>query len=288
MNQHEPAIEYIKVDGIWDNQTNPVEATSVVEKVMGLLKTHPRKEIGVVTFNALQQMLILDLLEAAAVDSGISLPSTLFVKNIENVQGDEKDIIIFSIGYAPDKKGKMMMLFGSLNAVGGENRLNVAVTRAREKIILVSSIWPEQLKTDDSKNDGPRLLKEYLTFARDVDQRRFKPQITPLDGERSHWYLKNHLQQWSATRLNEFSFETNALPFSDISVKQRDNYLGILLTDDARYHQSQSVKEAHAYTPLLLSQKNWSYRMVYSRNYWRDREKVEHEIILFTGTAASH
>ncbi len=288
MNQHEPAIEYIKVDGIWDNQTNVVEAERVVEKVMGLLKTHPRKQIGVVTFNALQQMLILDLLEAAAVQAGISLPSTLFVKNIENVQGDEKDIIIFSIGYAPDKKGKMMMLFGSLNATGGENRLNVAVTRAREKIILVSSIWPEQLKTDDSRNDGPRLLKEYLTFARDVDQRRFKPQITSLDGERSHWYLKNHLQQWSAARLNEFSFETNALPFSDISVKQRDNYLGILLTDDARYHQSQSVKEAHAYTPLLLSQKNWSYRMVYSRNYWRDREKVEHEIILFTGTAASH
>jgi hypothetical protein len=288
MNQHEPAIEYIKVDGIWDNQTNPVEAASVVEKVMNLLKTHPRKEIGVVTFNALQQMLILDLLEAAAIDAGISLPSTLFVKNIENVQGDEKDIIIFSIGYAPDKKGKMMMLFGSLNATGGENRLNVAVTRAREKIILVSSIWPEQLKTDDSKNDGPRLLKEYLTFARDVDQRRFKPQITSLDGERSHGYLKNHLRQWSATRLNEFSFETNALPFSDISVQQRGNYLGILLTDDARYHQSQSVKEAHAYTPLLLSQKNWTYRMVYSRNYWRDREKVEHEIILFTGTAASH
>jgi hypothetical protein len=232
-------------------------------------------------------MLILDLLEAEAINIGIPLPATLFVKNIENVQGDEKDIIIFSIGYAPDKKGKMMMQFGSLNSTGGENRLNVAVTRAREKIILVCSIWPEQLKTDDVKNDGPRLLKQYLAFAREVDQRRFTPQTNEQDGERSSWYLKNHLRNWSVSRLNEFSFETNSLPFSDISVKKKDNYLGILLTDDIRYYQSQSIKEAHVYTPSLLSQKNWNYRMIYSRNYWKDREKIEHEIILFSGTAAS-
>jgi hypothetical protein len=287
INKNQPAIEYTKVDGVWENQTNNAEAEAVVAKVISLLQTQPGKEIGVVTFNAPQQMLILDLLEAEAINIGIPLPATLFVKNIENVQGDEKDIIIFSIGYAPDKKGKMMMQFGSLNSTGGENRLNVAVTRAREKIILVCSIWPEQLKTDDVKNDGPRLLKQYLAFAREVDQRRFTPQTNEQDGERSSWYLKNHLRNWSVSRLNEFSFETNSLPFSDISVKKKDNYLGILLTDDIRYYQSQSIKEAHVYTPSLLSQKNWNYRMIYSRNYWKDREKIEHEIILFSGTAAS-
>src|SRR5690606_31627296 len=123
---------------------------------------YPDKEIGVVTFNAPQQVLIMDLLDAESERRGTRIPSSLFVKNIENVQGDEKDIIIFSIGYAPGKKGRMTMQFGSLNTAGGENRLNVAVTRAREKIILVTSIWPEQLKTQESKHAGPRLLKEYL------------------------------------------------------------------------------------------------------------------------------
>ncbi|HEY9049000.1 MAG TPA: AAA domain-containing protein [Ohtaekwangia sp.] len=286
LNKNQPAIEYKKVEGIWENQTNIVEAEAVAIIVMKLLQENPRKEIGVVTFNAPQQMLILDLLEGHAAHTGVPLPASLFVKNIENVQGDEKDIIIFSIGYAPDKKGKMMMQFGSLNTTGGENRLNVAVTRAREKIILVSSIWPEQLKTDEVKNEGPRLLKQYLAFAREVDQGRYTPQTTEADNERATWHLKKSLQHWSANRLPGFVFETNELPFTDITVKKKEQYVGILLTDDSRYHQSQSVKEAHAYTPALLAQKNWSYRMVHSRNFWRDRERVEHELILFTGSAA--
>jgi len=180
-----------------------------------------------------------------------------------------------------------MMQFGSLNTTGGENRLNVAITRARERVILVSSIWPEQLKTEEVKNDGPRLLKQYLAFAREVDQRRFTPQTVNRDNERATWHLKKSLQRWSASRLQGFTFETNELPFTDITVKKQDQYVGVLLTDDTRYYQSESVKEAHAYTPALLAQKNWHYRVVHSRNFWRDREKVEHELILFAGTANS-
>ncbi len=160
LNQAEPAIQYCKVEGVWENHTNTVEAELIVEKVFQILQQHPAKEIGIVTFNAPQQMLVLDLLEAEAAKTGKIIPASLFVKNIENVQGDEKDIIIFSIGYAPDKKGKMSLQFGSLNAAGGENRLNVAVTRAREKIILVTSIWPEQMKVGSIKNEGPKLSAE--------------------------------------------------------------------------------------------------------------------------------
>ncbi|HEY9005723.1 MAG TPA: AAA domain-containing protein [Ohtaekwangia sp.] len=287
LNKNQPAIEYKKVDGMWEGQTNIVEAEAVVTAVMNLLRDYPNKEIGVVTFNAPQQLLILDLLEAEAMRAQMALPATLFVKNIENVQGDEKDFIIFSIGYAPDKNGKMMMQFGSLNTTGGENRLNVAITRARERVILVSSIWPEQLKTEEVKNDGPRLLKQYLAFAREVDQRRFTPQTVNRDNERATWHLKKSLQRWSASRLQGFTFETNELPFTDITVKKQNQYVGVLLTDDTRYYQSESVKEAHAYTPALLAQKNWQYRVVHSRNFWRDREKVEHELILFAGTANS-
>jgi hypothetical protein len=282
MNQHEPAIEYCKVEGIWENQVNRQEAEVVVARVMGLLEKYPEKEIGIVTFNAPQQMLVMDLLDQAL---GRELPSTIFVKNIENVQGDEKDVIIFSIGYAPDKKGKLAMQFGSLNALGGENRLNVAVTRAREKIILITSIWPEQLRTADLQNEGPKVLQRYLQFARDVHEGRFEPGTSYASHERAGWYLNSRLQQWGEKNLNGFTIENNTLPFSDLSIRDSDQYVGIVLTDDARYKQALSVKDAHAYTPALLAQKNWNYRFVFSRNFWKDREKVESELKWFAGAS---
>ena len=82
----------------------------------------------------------------------------LFIKNIENVQGEERDIIIFSIGYAKNERGKVVALFGPLSQEGGENRLNVAITRAKEKIYLITSIEPEELNVTYSKHIGPKIL----------------------------------------------------------------------------------------------------------------------------------
>ena len=287
LNRAEPAIQYCKVEGIWENHTNAVEAERIVEKVFQILEQHPNKEIGIVTFNAPQQMLVLDLLEAEAAKRGKIIPPSLFVKNIENVQGDEKDIIIFSIGYAPDKKGKMSMQFGSLNAAGGENRLNVAVTRARERIILVTSIWPEQLKVESIKNEGPKLLRKYLQYAREVDQGTYKPHAKPAFTKHKDWYLSNRIKQWGEGRLDKFVFQTDTLPFTDVGVLHNNQHLGIILTDDVRYFSSLSVKHSHAYIPAILTQKNWKYRMVYSRNLWKDREKVEEELIFFIGSRFS-
>ncbi|RAW00697.1 AAA domain-containing protein [Pseudochryseolinea flava] len=286
INQNQAAIEYHHVPGFWENHTNQVEAQAVVDCVMSLLQTQPGKSIGVVTFNAPQQILILDLLESEAAKLKLSIPSSLFVKNIENVQGDEKDVIVFSIGYAPDKKGKMVMQFGSLNAVGGENRLNVAITRAREKVVVITSILPEQLKTESLKNDGPELLRKYLAFARDVHHRKFVPAVQINLPVNPTWYLSPHLQSWVKQRLQGYDFDVNVLPYTDISVRQGDQYLGAVLTDDARYFQALSVKDVYAYTPSLLNQKRWRYHTVYSRNFWKDREKVESELMRFVGSGS--
>jgi hypothetical protein len=283
INENKPAIEYCKVDGLWDNHVNETEANEIVAKVLEIIRSTPEKEIGVVTFNAPQQMLILDKLEEALLKSAMQMPPSLFVKNIENVQGDEKDIIIFSIGYAPDKKNKMMMQFGSLNMVGGENRLNVAVTRARERVVLVTSIWPEQLKVDDIKNEGPKLLRAYLEFAREVSQGKFRPQMNPQNEQNASWYLNSHLKRWGEQRFDAVTFEPNTLPFSDLNFRMAEQYLGLILTDDVRYHTSFSAKEIYAYTPALLEQKNWSYRMIFSRNFWQDRQKIEDELSIFIG-----
>ena len=284
LNRKEPGIEYHTVSGVWENQTNEAEATAVVAKVFAILEQNPQKEIGVVTFNAPQQMLIMDMLEAETLRTGMAMPKSLFVKNIENVQGDEKDIIIFSIGYAPDKHGKMAMHFGSLNTAGGENRLNVAVTRAREKIILITSIAPEQLNVSEIKNEGPRLLRKYLEFARHVDLRKFRPRTNYRSNQSVDWYLSSRLKQWSKERMQDFVFDTNGLPYTDISVMQEDQHLGVILTDDARYFSGLSAKDVHAYTPALLTRKNWKYHTVYSRNLWKDKDKVENDLMLFVGS----
>jgi hypothetical protein len=283
LNQNKPAIEYRKVEGVWENHVNEIEAEAIVNCVLEIVRSTPTKEIGVVTFNAPQQMLILDKLEEAFVTADMQIPPTLFVKNIENVQGDEKDIIIFSIGYAPDKKNKMMMQFGSLNLAGGENRLNVAVTRARENVILITSIWPELLKVDEIKNEGPKLLRSYLEFARDVSSGKFRPKMNPQNEQSASWYLNSRLKNWGEKRFDAVTFEPNTLPFSDLNFRTSEQYLGVILTDDSRYHSSFSAKEVYAYTPALLEGKNWSYRMIFSRNFWQDRQKLEDELSIFIG-----
>jgi hypothetical protein len=225
------------------------------------------------------------LLEEEFAKSGKSVPSTIFVKNIENVQGDERDVIIFSTGYAPDKKGKLMMQFGSLSLAGGENRLNVAVTRAREKILVVSSIWPEQLRIEDVKNDGPKLLKLYLEYARQVYQNDFQPkshyrkQSTSID-----WYLNERIRSWASKKFKDIKVSVNTLPFADLHVVKNGVYGGVILTDDSRYLESINIKDGHAYTQTHLQSKNWQYYMVFSRNFWLDRERVENELSRFIGS----
>ncbi len=281
INQTESPVAYHKVDGIWEDNTNEVEAHEIVSMVLEMVKSNPDKEIGIVCFNAPQQMLILDLLDTTFSDHKILLPETLIVKNIENVQGDEKDVIIFSIGYAPDKKGKLHFHFGSLSVAGGENRLNVAITRAREKIIVVTSIFPEQLQVDETKNDGPKLLKKYLQYIMETANGQFKPFVNVNEKTKTSWYLKDIIESWGTEKFPDKQFIKDALPFADVSAHMENNKVGLILTDDELYRQNPSVKDLHASMINLLEQKKWKHLRTYSRNYWQDRNKFFNEVAKF-------
>ncbi len=265
INLQKPAIQYLKVDGVWENSTNQIEAEKVIDLVRNMNQTFPEKSIGIVTFNFKQQGLIQDLLEVfcADTDLGISISEEpIFIKNIENVQGDERDIIIFSIGYAPDAKGKMVMQFGSLNGQGGENRLNVAVTRAREKIYVISSILPNQLKVEEAQNEGPRLLKSYLEYALKVSEGHYKPKAHRSENYQADWLLKEQLLRVNNQYIKE-------LPFADITVKNSQNYESLILTDDDLYYEHLSAKETFSYIPAGLRAKGWKFERVFSRNFWK-------------------
>lgn len=276
----EPAINYVKIDGIWENQMNMMEAEKVVELVLAEIKKNPFKEVGVVTFNVLQRALISELLEVKAAQQKIMLPESLIVKNIENIQGDEKDCIFFSIGYAPDKKGKMRLNFGTLNQEGGENRLNVAVTRAREKVVLVASILPAQLNVKDLKNQGPKLFKKYLEYAWQVANGEYLPSINQPKIWTSQWYLSHKLKELNILPNGQIE-KKEEMPYADLTVYKQGKLHGLLLTDDYYYYDSLSIKDAHVYQPNAFRKKGWTFERLFSRQLWMNKEDVEDRLLRF-------
>jgi len=174
-------IETINVDGVWDGEVNLIEAKRVVELIKDLLINRKNNEtIGVVTLNVNQRDLILDLLddeskkdksfaplyrkERERIDEETTEDESLFVKNLESVQGDERDIIIFSISYSKNKKGNIGSSLGEIQRQYGENRLNVAISRAKKKIYIIKSFMGEELSINEN-NKGPAYFKKYICYA---------------------------------------------------------------------------------------------------------------------------
>ncbi|WP_168929653.1 DUF4011 domain-containing protein [Nocardioides sp. GY 10127] len=151
-------------------RTNPVEAEAIVAEVLDRFSDSPDEvpSVGVVTFNAQQRALVEQLLREAAderVAEALDAPDGLFVKNLENVQGDERDVILFSTAFSVNEKGVLPGNFGPLSRAGGERRLNVAITRARKQVVLFTSFDPGQMPVKEGSYQGMRDLQSYLELA---------------------------------------------------------------------------------------------------------------------------
>ncbi|MFD6166345.1 DUF4011 domain-containing protein [Oerskovia sp. NPDC060287] len=165
-----------RVEGEWEGgsrgaaRVNRAEAEAVVEEVRRRIFANPGQSIGVVTFNTQQRDLIFDALDAdpdprirTALDQEVE---PVFVKNLENVQGDERDVILFTLAFAKDARGKVPLNWGPLTRAGGERRLNVAVTRAKEQVVIFASFDPHDLDLSTSGSVGLEHLKDYLLLAK--------------------------------------------------------------------------------------------------------------------------
>lgn len=170
-------VSLVRVDGHFHRsgprttlRTNPVEAEAVVAEIRRRFDALPdgSPSLGVVTFNQQQRAYIEGLLRDAGdqrlVDA-LDASDGLFVKNLENVQGDERDVILFSTAFSVNDRGVLPLNFGPLNRAGGERRLNVAVTRARRRVVVYSSFDPAQLRTEETSSVGLRHLRSYLEMA---------------------------------------------------------------------------------------------------------------------------
>ncbi len=302
-------IERYKVSGKWQDRRNIAEAKKVVEILKNIFKTREHDEsIGIITFNSDQQSCIADwidkessrdpefrsfiLKESHRVENGED--TSLFIKNLENVQGDERDIIIFSIGYAENADGKVYTNFGSLSSEGGENRLNVAITRAKSKIIVVTSIEPEALKVDTAKHDGPKLLKKYLMYVRAVakgDDEEVRVILDELDKnehvpeERIMTSIAS-VEERIKERLVKLGYKVdlhlgnrnNRISLAVYDEKHDKYLVGVELDKDA-FASSEFSMERDVYKPKFLESRGWTVMRVWCRDWWLYPQKVVRSIV---------
>ena len=299
-----PPITRIKVAGIWEERRNQEEANEVVELIAKTLKERKSQEtIGVITFNITQKDLIEDLLEARTqydeefaelyriecqrLDGNEDV--SLFVKNIENVQGDERDIIIFSVGYAPNREGRVSVNFGALSQDGGENRLNVAISRAKHQIYLITSIEPSELKVEDTQNRGPKLFKEYLQYAKSVSDDSQSLMTQTLSGLSELKREKVIAEDEFVLKLKEALTDRGFDVHLNIGSSQSKIDLAILHPrthafilgiecDGKTYRSISSVRERDVHRKRFLESRGWEIMRVWSVDWWKDPEKVLSEI----------
>ncbi len=298
-------ISRIKVKGTWQNRHNHEEAVAVVKLVRTIMREREFNEsIGIVTFNTEQKEYIEDLLDAEGDKVKIFAKqldierkrivdgenASLFVKNLENVQGDERDIIIFSIGYARNDSDKVVTQFGSLSMEGGENRLNVAITRAKKKIYVVTSIEPEELdRVETTKNLGPKLLKRYLQYVRAVsnndivDTKRILSSLhtTSIPDDMVGAYegqIKSALEKLGYDvdiNLGNTKYKLSLGVYD----KALQRYVLGIECDYQAFNSTDSVLERDVYRIKFLESRGWKIMRVWSRDWWLSPSKVLDDII---------
>ena len=298
------AVEWLRVEGKWENQTNPVEVARSVDLLRDVLVQdrdagRPRS-IGVITFNARQMEAVKDEIERRREEDADfaalfgaaearSLDDRPFVKNLENVQGDERDVIVLSVGYGPGPDGVFRKQFGVLNYQGGENFLNVAVTRARERVIVVCSFDPEHLAVETSANVGPVRFKQYLLYAKSVDARQPEETRKILADVNPDLLVEKRAAQprfespfeeevHRAIALKGYAVDAQVglsgyrIDLAVIDPKDPQRYCLGIECDGATFHSGKSVRERDVSRQLFLESRGWTMHRVWSRHWWMDRE----------------
>ena len=281
------AIKFHKVNGTYARgrgRVNEEEARAIAQIVKQRLRTwleipkDERQTLGVITFNAEQQSLILDLLdEIRRGDSELEWffaderEEPVIVKNLENIQGDERDVMLFSVTFGPDLAGKLTMNFGAINGMGGEKRLNVAITRARRELHVFSSIRAEQIDLNRTHSVGVQDLKAFLDYAE-------RGSIAlPSRDEGSLGPAENPFEEAVADALRakgwEIRTQIGASGFRvDLGVVHPDyagSYLAGIECDGARYHSSATARDRDKVRQAVLEGLGWTIFRVWSTDWFR-------------------
>ena len=282
------AVQLHKVDGTWARggaRVNEKEAQEVAEMVKRRLTTwlavpeNDRFSLGVITLNLQQQSLIQDFLDnIRRRDSRLEWffsdkrEEPVIVKNLENIQGDERDVMLLSVTFGPDPSGRITMNFGPLNSTGGERRLNVAITRARRELHVFSSIPADKIDTERTRALGVRHLKDFLDYA------NRGPAALHSKDDGSLGPAENPFEEAVAARLGAKGWEVRTqIGVSgfrvDLGVVHPDfagRYLAGIECDGAQYHSSATARDRDKLRQDVLEGLGWKILRVWSTDWFRD------------------
>ncbi len=282
------ALQYHYVGGTYQKgakRTNPEEARALVRHVVDTLHSPGFRyteltSIGIVTFNATQQALIEDLLEEERLaDESLepyfseANPEAIFVKNLENVQGDERGCIYFSTTYGPDERGAIAMNFGPLNNQGGERRLNVAITRSRATMHVFTSLRPEDINLNRTSARGVVDLRHFLECA-SMGVASYFSLVAPARAET----LRHQLASVIARRLEEKGWRcqthVGVSEFRiDIAVEQPQHagaMLAGIMLDGPSYRAANTARDRDLLRPGVLTGLGWRLLRLWALDWWRN------------------
>jgi very-short-patch-repair endonuclease len=283
-------LEYVP-DGVWDrggSRINRKEARRVAQLIVAQLKSEPEKTLGVVAFNSSQKEAIEDALEeelqnnkdlAQLIDP--ERIEAFFIKSLENVQGDERDVIIISVGYGKAQDGKMSLNFGPLNTEGGWRRLNVLVTRSKWKTILVTSVRASELVGINPENKGPVGLKNYIQYAETgfLNESREAPKLLAEETNDFEDSVRRELE------LRGFKVDAQIGVGSfriDLAVRDPKNPTGYAIgieCDGASYHSSRSARDRDILRQEILQAMGWKFYRIWSTEWFKNREAAVNMLV---------
>jgi very-short-patch-repair endonuclease len=290
--KHLPEARYDK----GKSRTNRVEADALVKELVARLRNPdtPRRSYGVVTFSLAQQQLVENLLDEERrkfpeieIHFGDEPPvegESVFVKNLENVQGDERDVILFSICYGMDESGKVSMNFGPLNRDGGERRLNVAITRAKHEVIVFSGLRADHIDLTRTRARGVRDLKYFLDYAERGPRALVSAVAAPQTGE-----ADSEFERMVADRLRKKGFEVHhqigcsgyRIDLGILDPKKPGRYLLGVECDGATYHRAATARDRDKLRQFILEGLGWTLYRIWSTDWWHDSEVEINKLLVF-------
>jgi len=263
------------------DKTNSMEAERLVDAVEIFMRDHPDRSIGIITMNVPQRELINDMMNARFSESTIAeayrikWSETLerfFVKNLENVQGDERDIIFISTVYGKEGLSsfeKLNQNFGPINKANGHRRLNVMFTRAKQKMVIFSSLDPDEIRTTDITPRGLRVFKEYLKYAKTGSISISK--ITGRDyGSEFERAVAQHIKDWGYEVDSQVGVGGYFLDLAVIHPHKPGKHMLAIECDGATYHSSRSARDRDRLRQQALERMGWCIHRIWSTDWFRN------------------
>ncbi|HEX8618201.1 MAG TPA: DUF4011 domain-containing protein, partial [Thermoanaerobaculia bacterium] len=282
--------------GVYDRgrtAVNRIEAQIVAAAAIDHFRRYPEKSLGIGTFNIKQQQAIQEEMELQLRRNPDLEPffkgdrrEPFFVKNLETIQGDERDAILISVGYGRDAAGKLSMNFGPLNSEGGERRLNVLITRAREKCVVYSNFKASDLSIESATSKGVFALKSFLDFA---ETRRL------MAAEQSDDTTVSAFEDALAAELRAHGHDVKQrvgyagfrVDIAIVDPEHRGRYLLGIECDGAKYHAAPVARDRDRLRQQVLENLGWTIQRVWSTDWYRNRAETLSRLLQAIETAKS-